>query len=363
MARPSRHRRRFLALSLACVAAFVVASTSIAATDAGPKAEKPAKQPTLDPLLERFPIGTERVQSTPSSATRATSRPARSEEAVPLANPAGDDAGRSLWIVLLACAGAFVLMAAAGGRVFQRQRARRLGTVSVSASSLALFNHTLAQTNERSSGVTEHGNDRDGPPPSAQQAGDDALRASDGQALSQGEYAAVGKRVIGILEAAEVAAAQIRAEAAEMATEIRKAAEAEAAVYLRKSEEEAAEVRARAEAGAGDIKAEAESAAGARRQEAEEEAQAIVAEAETRASATRRSAEEAAKQIEAVARAREEVLHDQVRPLEENLRRALEAFRGISGQLEELLADLPKAAEESLVETLNESASQVEARR
>ena len=158
MARPSRHPRRLLALSLACVAAFVVASTSIAATDAGPKAEKPA-QPTLDPLLERFPIGTERVQSTPSSATRSTSRPARSGEAVPLADPAGDDGGRSLWIVLLACAGAFALMAAAGGRVFQRQRARRLGTVSVSASSLALFNQALTQTTERSSRVTEHGND------------------------------------------------------------------------------------------------------------------------------------------------------------------------------------------------------------
>jgi hypothetical protein len=99
----------------------------------------------------------------------------------------------------------------------------------------------------------------------------------------------------------------------------------------------------------------------ARRQEAEEVAQGVLAEAEERAVTTRQAAEEAAKRIEAEALEREELILEQVQPLEENLRRALEAFRGISGQLEELLADLPGSRKGSLVEDLTQSVRQADA--
>jgi hypothetical protein len=248
-----------------------------------------------------------------------------------------------MWVPLLVAASGLVLLAMVGTEAVRWLRGRGSGAVPVSAPALAFFNQALAQSSERSPFVTENAT-------SAPTEG--------------GEYAEVGKRVIGILEAAEVAATQIRAEAIEAAAQIRKAAEAEAGVTRLKSEEEAARTLSDAEAGVVEIRAAAETAAAARRDEAEEEVKGIVEAAETRALEIRRSAEEEAKQIEAVARARDELLHEQVRPLEENLRRALEAFRGISGQLEELLADLPKAAEESLADTLQESAAaQVEARR
>lgn len=189
----------------------------------------------------------------------------------------------------------------------------------------------------------------------------ESSEAKDGGPVGHAEYAEVGQRVIGILEAAEAAAEGIRAEAAAAAEEIRQAAEAEAETSRQKAEEEAASVREQAEAAAEEVRSSAEGVVEARRQEAEEVAQGVLADAEEHAAATRQAAEEAAKRIEVEAREREAIILEQVQPLEENLRRALDAFRGISGQLEELLADLPGSRKDSLVDDLTESVRQADA--
>jgi hypothetical protein len=189
----------------------------------------------------------------------------------------------------------------------------------------------------------------------------ESSEARDGGSGAHVEYAEVGQRVIGILEAAEAAAEEIRAEAAAAAEEIRKAAEAEAEASRQKAGEEAAALREQAETAAEEIRSSAEGVVETRRQEAEEVAQGILGDAEEQAGATRQAAEEAAKRIEAEALEREELILEQVQPLEENLRRALEAFRGISGQLEELLADLPGSRKGSLVEDLAQSVRQADA--
>ncbi len=93
------------------------------------------------------------------------------------------------------------------------------------------------------------------------------------------------------------------------------------------------------------------------RREAVERAREEVAEAESHARLTREAGEEAARQIELAARERADVVLAQVQPLEENMRRALGAFRGISAQLEELL-ESEEEQEESLVEALTGSARQ-----
>jgi hypothetical protein len=110
-------------------------------------------------------------------------------------------------------------------------------------------------------------------------------------------------------------------------------------------------VRSAAEASAAETRSAAEELAASRLEEAEEKAEAI-----------RLAAEERVREIELAARERHELHRDQLQPLEENLRRALEAFRGISGELEELLEAQPMLAQKSLVEVLNESTRQAEDR-
>jgi hypothetical protein len=65
-----------------------------------------------------------------------------------------------------------------------------------------------------------------------------------------------------------------------------------------------------------------------------------------------------ARQIEEAANQRAEKIRAQVQPLETSLRRALDGFRGITTQLEELLGPetAPPSEETTLVSVLNESA-------
>jgi hypothetical protein len=97
----------------------------------------------------------------------------------------------------------------------------------------------------------------------------------------------------------------------------------------------------------------AEAYGAAQRREAEQRVQQELAQAEAQARATRQAAEEMARQIEDAAREREEALRAQMRPLETSLRRALDAFRGISGQLEELLGTEEGGEDETLVDALS----------
>lgn len=367
-----RQLRRRSALLLVCALAtgFGGAAIATAATDPDATAsnvqQRPTK-PTLDELLDRFPIGTQPVRTTPvqERVPPAAKKPgpkkpgpasSGSSEATNVSEGSDDSAvGDKLWVVLLAGAGALLLLAVTGIRAVrvhrgERPRAFSVSTSSVSEPTLALFHQTLALASKgRSPQVTELSHDRNSPLPATQE--QTRQKQSRPDSVGEHDYAGVGDHVIGILEAAEVAAAQIRADAADVAAEIRKAAEAEASVHLQRAHDEATKIHSEAEASAESIEAE-------RRSEVEELVRTELADAETQARATRETAEESARQIEIAARERAEVLTAQVQPLEENMRRALEAFRGISSQLEELLEPEQEEPDESLVEALSASAKQ-----
>jgi hypothetical protein len=350
--------------ALVCVVAVAIAAAVFqpqpaAAETASARADQQrGDRPPLDELLNRLPIGTERMRAIQPSTSGAN-------QARTLAEPGSRETGRALWVVLVAVAGALVLLTAFRATAFEWRRGRRSESVSLSTSTLALFHHALAQATERSPRVAELPNDQHHPQPTAEaseseQQPEAAGSEGDGPGLTlghtpapmhRGDYDGVGKHVIGVLEAAEIAGAQIRAEATDKAAEIREAAEAEAEGYLQKAEQEAAEVRSAAEASAAETRSAAEELAASRLEEAEEKAEAI-----------RLAAEERVRELELAARERHGLLRDQLQPLEENLRRALQAFRGISGELEELLEAQPMLAQKSLVEVLNESTRQAEDR-
>lgn len=360
----------------------VIVLTLVAALLLGPgvsrgvaQSESPERprEPTLETLLDRFPIGTE-----PVSTTSGAQRGANIGTTLP--EPGDPGAGTTFWI-LLAGAGAIVLLIASGATAFQWQRVRGSERFSLSTSSLALFHEALAESSERSSRVVElpkglkSRHSQSSVAEHDQQGQVTGAGASDSVSVDERDYEGFGKRVVGILEAAEIAAAQIRAEAVDAAGQtradgvdaaagIRKAAEDEAQLYLTRAEQEAATVRSDAETAAQEALRAAEADSAARIQEAETQVQTMVADAEARVLSIHDEAAEKARQIHLAAREREDVLRAQVAPLEENLRRALEAFRGISGQLEELLADLPGStlADSSLVDDLAESARTTEAR-
>lgn len=374
---------------LALVFALLLGAGATLVAEPGAAAPQPperSEKPTLDELLDRFPIGTEPVRTT--GLTSGT------DEAAIVDQPGSTGGDNAIWI-LLAGAGAIVLLVAFGATAIQRQRVRGSETVSsLSTSSLAHFHRALSRATERSPEMVEfpkYGRSRQ---PSAEGAEHRPEATDPGTTrrtsretnpgtngpppLSERDYDGFGKRVIGILEAAEAAAAQIRAEADDEAArirgeaddeaariraesvdasaDIRKAAEDEAQVYLARAEQAASQVRGDAAVSAEEILSTADADSASRREEAEAEAQRIVADAESQALAFHEAAAEKARLIQVATREREDMLRAQVQPLEENLRRALEAFRGMSAQLQELLADLPGSTDESLVDALNESA-------
>jgi chromosome segregation ATPase len=143
------------------------------------------------------------------------------------------------------------------------------------------------------------------------------------------EYGSAVERISDVLRSAEVAAEAIRAEAVNKAEDIRRAAIEEGQKHLDQVKAEAARVR-----------------------EVEQRVDQMLADAEARARATHEAADEAARREEA-AREREEKLKAYIGPLETTLRRALEGFRGITAQLEDLLDEEPAFDDETLVEALS----------
>jgi chromosome segregation ATPase len=175
--------------------------------------------------------------------------------------------------------------------------------------------------------VTEVPQDPREPQPGAPE----ASRTDGSDSAGPTEYGSAVERISDVLRSAEVAAEAIRAEAVSKAEEIRRAAMEEGQRHLAQVEEEAARVR-----------------------EAEQRVDQMLADAEARAQATHQAADEAARREEA-AREREEKLKAYIRPMETTLRRALEGFRGITAQLEELLDEKPAVEDETLVEALSGS--------
>ena len=277
---------------------------------------------------------------------------------VPLEVSRGDSP--RTWIVV-AAVGAGLLATAAAGSLLVRQARRRAAEPPWTIPDLPLLQESLALSNEtwnklqraepsirRSPPVTEVAQDSQ-----QQQQPADAPNA---EAAQTSEHTGVVERVSAILHAAEAAAAAIREEATVAAAEIRRQAEREGQAHLAQVKEEAARIRNDAVEAAKEARSGAEAFGAKQRREAEQRVQQELAQAETQARATRQAAEEMARQIEEAAREREAALRAQMHPLETSLRRALDAFRGIGAQLEELLGDEQRREGETLVDALTGSA-------
>jgi hypothetical protein len=338
-----------IAASLVALVGPGAAVAQPAADKAAPAAGQQETQPSLEVLLERFPFGTGQVRTGGPAAQGAD------------AANTDDDSGASglFWILLAVWTGTIVLLTAFGVRAVRRRRAGGSEASSiVSTPPVSSSDHE----SERSPGVTEPAQDRDGRQPGAEVSSEAPARKSDGPGGHEGDYDEVSKGVAGILEAAEVAADEIRAQAVEAAAGIRKAAEDEARVLLAKAEQEAAKVREAADQSTNERRAAFDAELEGRRKQVEEQAQRMLADARAQAGVLHEAAAERAKQVEQAARERQDALRAQAKPLEDNVQRAIETFRGLGVELESLLADVSGRANLSLVDDLNESARTAEAR-
>jgi hypothetical protein len=169
------------------------------------------------------------------------------------------------------------------------------------------------------------------------------------------EYADVGARVTGILEAAEQAAEQIRSDSLRQAHETMRRAETDAEAWIEELTREAQRVRAEADDYARDIRQAVDSYGTQARREAEEEARKLVTDAEEQARATREAAQAMAEQIQEDARRRNEPLQRETRALEERRQRVLDGLRDLAAQLQDALVEPSRAAREddSLIDALD----------
>lgn len=342
---------------LTAAAAFAVAlGAPAAAASQAPGQQEPG--PNVDELLERFPLGTEKVTEEVPPRTR----PPATTFTLPMEDSGGTDPA----MITASATAILVLIALAAGMIVLLRRRSPPAPAWSSNPGLALLYETLASANpewdnyepgdytRRRPPVSEVEQDRDvpvqaEPAPGAAPPQENAKPA----AAAEPEHVGVVERISEILQSAESAAAAIRQEATVKAEEIAQAAVKEGQAHLARVKEEGARIRNAAEEAAKEAQGAAESFGAKQRREAEQRVQQLLSEAEKQARATRQAAEEMARQIEAAARQREETLRAQVRPLETSLRRALDAFRGITTQLEELLGDQPGGEGETLVEVLS----------
>jgi hypothetical protein len=351
----TRHGRLFAAV---CACAFAIALA--AAAEAG--AQQGRGDEPVDELLEEFPLGTETVTTAPARATapgRETPPPAIE---VPVEVSDGDSI--QSWLVLAVVVLGLAAAVGAGSMLVLRVR-RRLEEPPWTIPDLAVLRESLAISNEewnklqpadpstrRRPPVTDVAQGQEQKQSDSDQDRGIPAEATDRGAPQPSEHTGVVERVSAILQAAEAAAAAIREEAGVGAAEIRRQAERDGQAHLAKVKEEAAQIRNEAEEAAKEARSGAEAYGAAQRREAEQRVQHVLEQAEAQARATRQAAEEMARQIEAAAREREESLRAQMQPLETSLRRALDAFRGISAQLEELL-ESSQGEEETLVDALS----------
>jgi vacuolar-type H+-ATPase subunit E/Vma4 len=169
-----------------------------------------------------------------------------------------------------------------------------------------------------------------------------------------GDAAEVGSRVAGILEAAETAAEQIRADALREAHETMRRAEGEADVRIEELTREAERVRSEADDYARDIRQAVDSYGTQARREAEEEVRRLVAEAEEEARAVREAAQGIAERIQTDAHRRHENLQREAKILEERRQRVLDGLRDLVAQLQDALVEpATSGEEESLVDALD----------
>jgi hypothetical protein len=367
-------RIRLLAVVSASALAVGFGGQATAAGAAGLSQTPPPKRsepPKVDELLERFPLGTATLTETKPAVAPPDTPPA-------ITIPPVDDSGNDLAPTAIGAVLAVLLGMAAAGVLLVRRRQPRPAAIWETTPSLALLYETLAMADGecnklkedysrgRSAAVTEVSQDREEPQPGEpEQPGGVTSEARESDSADSLEHGGVVEHISAILQSAEVAAAAIRAEAVANAEEISQAAAEEGRKHLAKVQEEASKIRSDAEEEASRIRHDAQEAAGEaqsaaesyganQRSETEQRVQHMLAQAEAQARATRQAAEEMARQIEETARQREEMLRAQMHPLETSLRRALDGFRGISKQLEDLLDGDASREDETLVEALSE---------
>src|SRR5215207_2255742 len=169
------------------------------------------------------------------------------------------------------------------------------------------------------------------------------------------EHAQLGDRVAHVLNAAEEAADQIRADARREGVRIIKEAEATAATRVDELTREAEQLREDADDYARDIRSAVDSYATQQRRDAEEEARRVLSEAETQARATREASQEMSEQMQQDARRRHEMLQRESKALEERRQRVVEGLRDLSAQLQDALVEPVRQGrdEESLTDALD----------
>jgi hypothetical protein len=362
--------RRLLAVGVACALAAGFGVSVTAAARANARAPQQRSEPPVDELLERFPLGEETVADAPKTTPRKTAPPPA--VTVPVEPPVSES--DRPWLFTAAGVVALLVAIGAGSLLVRRARRRPAWTIP----NLAALHPRLALSDEecnkvqpavnptrRSPIVSEATQDLNKQTAESDQGQATPAGAHDSETAQQSEHGGVVERVSAILQAAEAAAAAIREEAKVGASEIQRQAEGkgrahleqvtkDGQAYLAQVKEEAARIRNDAVEAANEAQSGAEAYGAKQRREAAQAVKQTLAQAEAQARATRQAAEEMARQIESAAREREETLRAQMRPLETSLRRALDAFRGISAQLEELL-DSVGPEDETLVGALSDT--------
>ena len=175
-------------------------------------------------------------------------------------------------------------------------------------------------------------------------------------------HADLGDRVAGVIKAAEEVGAQIRADALEEASVIKRQAEEAAVTAIREAAKERDELRATSEAYAADVRLTGENYATDRRREAEAEAAKLLAEGEAQARALREAAEEMALRIETNALRRREEIEERSRAVEAKLRRFQVGLASISEDVAGLLE--PRRVEaETLTDALGVDSRHISTRQ
>jgi cell division septum initiation protein DivIVA len=170
--------------------------------------------------------------------------------------------------------------------------------------------------------------------------GDDS-KAGRPDAANGRAYDDVGAGVTAILQAAEEAADNIRADARKQAADLIHEAEEAVAARLQALTRDAEKLRSDAEAEARDMRLAVEGYGTKRRRDADEEANRLLAEAEARAREIVDGAEERVRESNRAVAERGEALQAEVRSLELKRQKAVDALRRIVAHLEDALDGQP----------------------
>jgi hypothetical protein len=346
-----------MTIRTACALALASAVTLAAGAPAKqPKPNQPPPKPGA--LWRQYPLGSQPLTGTaPTTTLTLPGGPGR------LPTPSATSPSKSTGLLVSAFVlGAAVLVLGAAGLVAARAYARRgsrsaepitssLATVERAAA--RLYNRRKARgieaqplawdkfisTRERGKAMTDQ----------LEEGVETAAPESDERRQS---HADLGDRVAGVIKAAEEVAAQIRADAHEEASMIKRQAEDAAVRAIRDAAKERDELQATSEAYATQIRVTGESYATERRREAEADAAKLLADGEAQSRSLREAAEEMALRIETNALQRRDEIEERTRVIEAKLRRFQVGLASISEDVAGLLEPV-RGQEETLTEALN----------